>query len=116
MVFNVPAPAKYRATGFYGASGTEASPDCNGSFYEKFGGWPHESGSFPRWKSPENKHGNRAIFPGPQKCPSNDQLYHAFHHKLTIKTPRPATVFLKNPCKNTKTSKPPPHQKSGKLF
>jgi hypothetical protein len=25
MVFNVPAPAKYRAQGFYGASGIEAS-------------------------------------------------------------------------------------------
>jgi len=25
MVFNVPAPAKYRVLGFYGASGIEAS-------------------------------------------------------------------------------------------
>ncbi len=42
---------------------------------------------------------------------SMTSFHHAFHHKLTIKTPCPATVFLKNPCKNSKTSKPPPPRK-----
>jgi hypothetical protein len=76
----------------------------------------HESGPFPKWESPKNKHGNRGMFSGFQRCPSNDQLYHAFHHELTIKTPRSATIFLKNPGKNNKTTKPPPPKKSGKLF
>jgi hypothetical protein len=76
----------------------------------------HESGPFPKWESPKNKHGNRGMFSGFQKCPSNDQLYHAFHRELTIKTPRSATIFLKNPCKNNKTSKPPPPQKIRQAF
>jgi len=28
-------------------------------------------------------------------------VYHAFHHKLTTKTPHSTTTILQNPCKNT---------------
>jgi hypothetical protein len=38
-----------------------------------------------------------AYFPTSKKCPSADRVCHAFHHKLTTKTPHPAHAFLKKP-------------------
>jgi hypothetical protein len=40
----------------------------------------------------------------PQKWLFSVHVCHAFHHKLTIKTPRSTTRFLKIPCKTPQTT------------
>jgi hypothetical protein len=45
----------------------------------------------------KNKPEKRAQFSPTQKCTSTNQLSHAFHHKLSTKTPPPATHFTQKP-------------------
>jgi hypothetical protein len=45
----------------------------------------------------ENKVGKGVPFFSAEKRQSNDQLYHAFHHNITTKTPRSAHRFSQNP-------------------
>jgi hypothetical protein len=55
-------------------------------------------GSRPREKSPaKNKVEKAGMFFDTQKCPATHHVYHAFHHDLTIKTPRSAPRFSQNP-------------------
>jgi hypothetical protein len=42
----------------------------------------------------------------PQKWLFSVHVYHAFHHKFTIKTPRQTTRISQNPLQNTTNSPP----------
>src|ERR1700721_2581414 len=60
---------------------------------------------------PKNKSPKPALFFVTGKRASADHVYHAFHHKLTSRKPRPATRFskttLKNERKSEKKQRPP---------
>jgi hypothetical protein len=51
----------------------------------------------------ENKSKIHDKFFALKKCPSTHHVYHAIHHKLTIKNQVLHPIFCKTPCKNTKT-------------
>jgi hypothetical protein len=51
----------------------------------------------PKRESRKNKSGIRGKFSKPEKRPPTHHNSPRFHHKLTIKTPRPSARFSQNP-------------------
>jgi hypothetical protein len=62
---------------------------------------------FPKLGSPKINPEFVAYFSSAENVPRKHHVYHAYHHKLTIKTPRFDTSFCQNPSKNKQTQ----HQK-----
>jgi hypothetical protein len=52
----------------------------------------------------KNKVEKVGVFFEAKKCPSTHHDYHAFHHDLTIRTPRSAHRFCKNPLQKHKSA------------
>jgi hypothetical protein len=59
---------------------------------------------FLKQKPPKNKSVNRGVLSDTRKCPFRDQLYHTFHHDLTIKTPHTSTQYSQNPLQKRQNS------------
>jgi hypothetical protein len=51
----------------------------------------------PKTETTQNKFVNCGVLSDSKKCPFRDQLYHTFHHDLTIKTPHSSTQYSQNP-------------------
>jgi hypothetical protein len=52
---------------------------------------------FPKWKALKINPESVAHFSASKKRPLTDHIYHAYHHKLTIKTPQYVTPFFEKP-------------------
>jgi hypothetical protein len=65
-----------------------------------------EISSTPARAGIQNKLEKSGMFSTTKNRQSTNHLYHAFHHKLTTKTPDLSQEFRENPCKSVA----PPHQ------
>jgi hypothetical protein len=58
--------------------------------------------TIPETETTQNKSVNRGVVSDTKKCPFSDQLYHTFHHDLTIKIPHASTQYSPPPAKTPK--------------